>query len=210
MCQTPDWTAGDRYLRENAPELAPLVEEFSPCPLRPKKEAEYFTILLSGIVAQQLPPQVSQELMQKMENLLGSPITPQAVLDVAAEALCGIGLVPQKVEYVKNFAAAIASGSVTMERFAEMSDSQIAKQLLQVRGLGQWTIEMFLLLALCRTDVSPSADFIFKKELQSLLNLPEIPKRGLINKITAHWRPWRSLAVWYLWQNAVKKEKNKA
>ena len=94
-----------------------------------------------------------------------------------------------------------------MDKFAEMTDSQISKQLLQIRGLGQWTIEMFLLLALCRTDVVPSADFIFKKELQKMLNLPDLPKRGQINKLTEKWRPWRSLAVWYIWQQANSESK---
>lgn len=207
MCQTPDWSVGDRYLRENALELAPLVEKFSPCPLCPKEKEEYFTILLTGIVAQQLPPDVSQQLMTNIERLVGSPVTPQAVLDVPAESFLEIGLVPQKVEYMRNFAQAILDGKVTMDKFAEMTDSQISKQLLQIRGLGQWTIEMFLLLALCRTDVVPSADFIFKKELQKMLNLPDLPKRGQINKITEKWRPWRSLAVWYIWQQANSESK---
>lgn len=207
MCQTPDWSVGDRYLRENALELAPLVEKFSPCPLCPKEKEEYFTILLTGIVAQQLPPDVSQQLMTNIERLVGSPVTPQAVLDVSAESFLEIGLVPQKVEYMRNFAQAILDGKVTMDKFAEMTDSQISKQLLQIRGLGQWTIEMFLLLALCRTDVVPSADFIFKKELQKMLNLPDLPKRGQINKLTEKWRPWRSLAVWYIWQQANSESK---
>ena len=207
MCQTPDWSVGDRYLRENALELAPLVEKFSPCPLCPKEKEEYFTILLTGIVAQQLPPDVSQQLMTNIERLVGSPVTPQAVLDVPAESFLEIGLVPQKVEYMRNFAQAILDGKVTMDKFAEMTDSQISKQLLQIRGLGQWTIEMFLLLALCRTDVVPSADFIFNKELQKMLNLPDLPKRGQINKLTEKWRPWRSLAVWYIWQQANSESK---
>ena len=64
MCQTPDWSVGDRYLRENVPELAPLVDRYSPCPLKPKSKEVYFTILLTGIIAQQLPPDVSQQLMK--------------------------------------------------------------------------------------------------------------------------------------------------
>lgn len=202
MCQPPDWSVGDKYLRENAPELATIVAKYSPCPLKPKKEEDYFTILLSGIIAQQLPPEVSQKLVQKLADLVGSPITADAVVNTSDAALCDIGLSAQKVSYLKDFAKAIINGSVQIKAFKDMSDSQITKQLLQIRGLGQWTIEMFLLLGLCRTDVSPSADFIFKKQLQKLFNLQEIPKRGKINQLTEHWRPWRSLAVWYLWMQA--------
>lgn len=201
MCP-PDWSLGDNFLRENAPELAAIVAKYSPCTLQPKPESEYFTILLAGIIAQQLPPEVSQSLVKKLTDLVGSPIQPESLLAISNETLASLGISNQKVEYLKDFAEAVTSGSISMNKFKDMTDSQITKQLLQVRGLGQWTIEMFLLLALCRTDVSPSADFIFKKQLQKLFSLPDVPKRGQINKLTEHWRPWRSLAVWYLWLKA--------
>ena len=205
MCQTPDWSLGDKYLRENAPELAPFVDKYSPCPLQARPQAEYFSILLTGIISQQLPPEVSQQLLQKLEGLTGKPITPEAILRLTSEEYLAIGLNQQKIAYLYGFAQAVANGKIDMSRFATMTDSQITKQLLTVRGLGQWTIEMFLLLGLCRPDVVPSADYIFKKELQQLLHLPELPKRGVINKVTEPWRPWRSLVVWYLWQHANDK-----
>ena len=205
MCQTPDWSLGDKYLRENAPELAPFVDKYSPCPLQARPQAEYFSILLTGIISQQLPPEVSQQLLQKLEGLTGKPITPEAILRLTSEEYLAIGLNQQKIDYLYGFAQAVADGKIDMSKFAAMTDSQITKQLLTVRGLGQWTIEMFLLLGLCRPDVVPSADYIFKKELQQLLHLPELPKRGMINKVTEPWRPWRSLVVWYLWQHANDK-----
>lgn len=207
MCQTPDWSVGDRYLRENATELASLVDKYSPCPLKAKPPEEYFTILLTGIVSQQLPPDVSQRLMRKLGELAGKPIRPEELLKLSDATLLDIGLVQQKIVYLRSFAEAVATDKIAMESFSQMTDVQISKQLLQVRGLGQWTIEMFLLLALCRTDVIPTADFIFKKELQQMLGLDEIPKRGKINKLTEHWRPWRSLAVWYIWQRANDPDK---
>ena len=205
MCQTPDWSLGDEYLRENAPELAPFVTKYAPCPLVAKPQEEYFGILLTGIISQQLPPEVSQELLAKLTALTGRPITPEAVLKLQPADYLAIGLNQQKIDYLYGFAQAVAYGKINMGKFADMTDSQITKQLLTVRGLGQWTIEMFLLLGLCRPDVVPSADYIFKKELQQLLNLYELPKRGVINKVTETWRPWRSLAVWYLWQHANEK-----
>lgn len=205
MCQTPDWSLGDKYLRENAPELAPFVDKYSPCPLQARPQADYFSILLTGIISQQLPPEVSQQLLQKLEGLTGKPITPEAILRLTSEEYLAIGLNQQKIDYLYGFAQAVADGKIDMSKFATMTDSQITKQLLTVRGLGQWTIEMFLLLGLCRPDVVPSADYIFKKELQQLLHLPELPKRGVINKVTEPWRPWRSLVVWYLWQHANDK-----
>ena len=205
MCQTPDWSLGDEYLRENAPELAPFVTKYAPCPLVAKPQEEYFGILLTGIISQQLPPEVSQELLAKLTALTGRPITPEAVLKLQTADYLAIGLNQQNIDYLYGFAQAVADGKIDMGKFADMTDSQITKQLLTVRGLGQWTIEMFLLLGLCRPDVVPSADYIFKKELQQLLHLPDLPKRGVINKVTEPWRPWRSLVVWYLWQHANEK-----
>lgn len=205
MYQPPDWSQGDKYLRENVPELAPLVDKYSPCPLKPKDENVYFSTLLTGIIAQQLPPNVSQKIMNDLVAMTGNPVQPQGIIDLSVDKLHAIGITSQKIDYIKDFAQACMNGKITMSKFHEMTDSQITKQLLEVRGLGQWTIEMFLLLCLCRTDVIPSADFIFKKELQKLLNLDDIPKRGKINKLTETWRPWRSLAVWYLWAKAGDK-----
>lgn len=203
MTQFPDWKEGDVFLYNNAVELRPLIDRFSPCRLEGKPAREFFSILSIGIIAQQLPPEVSQNLTAKLEALLGKPLTAAAFESTPIEEFLKIGLSRQKAEYLKDFSAAVSSGQVTIDKFTEMTDIEITKQLLQVRGLGQWTIEMFLLLALCRTDIVPTADFIFKKELQKLLNLPELPKRGQINKLTGNWRPWRSLAVWYLWQAAA-------
>ncbi len=208
MLPAPDWSLGDRYLRANVPELAPLVERYSPCPLRPQPQESFFSILLSGIVAQQLPPAVSQQLMSRLEGLLGRPVLPGPLAAASAASLRQLGLSQQKIDYAQGFASACLSGLIDMAALQELPDSAILKQLLKVRGLGQWTIEMFLLLGLCRPDVVPSADFIFKRELKLLLNLPEIPKRGLINQLTQGWRPWRSLAVWYLWQHADAKNRS--
>ena len=201
MLVTPLWSLGDEYLLENAPELKPLIEKYAPCTMQPEKETRYFETLVRGLISQQLPPDVVTNICQKMQNYFGS-LTPEKILAATDAELAAQGLVQQKISYLKNFAQMVIDNKITLNNFHEMTDAQITKQLLEVKGLGQWTIEMFLLLALCRTDIVPTADHVFKKSLKNLLNLPDIPKRGEINKITEKWRPWRSLAVWYLWRYA--------
>ncbi|MEG0831064.1 MAG: hypothetical protein RSE47_07930 [Acidaminococcaceae bacterium] len=203
MPVTPNWLDGDQYLLSQAPMLAPLISKYSPCTLSPEKEDRYFEILVRGLISQQLPPAVVDEIFNKLEQLLGT-ITPSAMSTAPEAVLATIGLVPQKISYLKGLAQQVLDKKITLTAFATMTDNEISKQLLEVKGLGQWTVEMFLLLALCRTDVVPSADHVFKKALQNLLQLPDLPKRGQINKLTATWRPWRSLAVWYLWQAAAE------
>ena len=201
MLATPVWSLGDKYLLENAPELKPLIEKYAPCTMQPENETRYFETLVRGLISQQLPPDVVKDICKRMQQHFGS-ITPEKILEASDSDLAAQGLVQQKIVYLKNFAQMILDNKVTLDKFQEMTDAQITKQLLDVKGLGQWTVEMFLLLALCRTDIVPTADHIFKKSLKNLLKLSDIPKRGEINKITEKWRPWRSLAVWYLWRYA--------
>lgn len=103
MLKTPDWAVGATYLREHAPELIPLIDRFPVCELKPEPENKYFGTLVTGIVSQQLPPDVSLQLLKKLGELLGNPLTPQAVMNVSVEALCEQGLVKQKAEYLKSF-----------------------------------------------------------------------------------------------------------
>lgn len=207
MIAGPDWSAGEAYLRQNVPELRALVERFGSCSLRPRPSDQYFKILITGIVAQQLPPEASLALTGKLETVLGGCISPEAILKADQEQLVTTGLSPQKITYAKEFAKAAASGDIDFASLAELPDKQVRKTLLPVRGLGQWTIEMFMLLSLCRQDVLPADDFLLKKGIQKLFNLPQVPKRGTIMTLTKKWSPWRGLAAWYLWQQTDTKER---
>ena len=199
MPQTPDWSLGDKYLLQQVPILEPLIKKYSPCTLIPEDKSRYFETLIRGLISQQLPPSVVNDLCAKIKVLL-EDVTPEKIIACTDKELLAQGLTQQKIDYLRNLSHMVVNGQIALDKFEEMSDNEISKQLLQVKGLGQWTIEMFLLLALCRTDVVPTADHNFAKALQNLLNLPALPKRGEINKITVSWRRWRSLAVWYLWQ----------
>ena len=183
MLTAPDWALGSRYLRENAPELIPFIEKYGPCNLQPEAPEKYFGTLVTGIISQQLPPDVSLAMVKRLEETVGTPITPEAIASAAESDLCSCGIMPQKVMYLKGFAEAVLNGEVTMDKFAGMTDSEITKQLIKIKGLGQWTAEMFLLL-----------------RVKEIFNLNAMPKRKQILELTEHWRPWRSLAVWYLWQ----------
>ena len=203
MQQTPDWSLGDRYLREAAPELIPFMEKYGPCCLQPDSQERYFEVLLTGIAAQQLPPEVSMEIMERLRRLTGEPITPEKLNGLPDELLASCGLTELKVTYMKEFARLVLDKTIDFAAFAAMPDTQIVKLLKNVKGLGQWTIEMFLLLSLCRPDVLPGDDFLLKKEVQKLFALAKVPKRGELLKMLARWSPWRSLAVWYLWQHSA-------
>ena len=203
MQKKTDWLAGENYLREKAPELLPFIQKYGHCTLEPDSGERYFEVLLTGIAAQQLPPESSKKIMDQLRHLAGTPVTPEKLLSLTDETIVTCGLTALKVTYMKEFARLVLDHTIDFTSFADMTDAQILKQLKTVRGLGQWTIEMFLLLSLCRPDVLPGDDFLLKKEMQLLFNLKEVPKRGQLNKLMEGWKPWRSLAVWYLWQHSA-------
>ena len=204
MQKTTDWLAGESFLRENAKELLPFINKYGHCTLEPDGQARYFEVLLTGIAAQQLPPESSGKIMDQLRHLAGNPVTPEKLLSLSDETIVTCGLTALKVTYMKEFARLVLDRTIDFTVFAGMTDAQIVKLLKTVRGLGQWTIEMFLLLSLCRPDVLPGDDFLLKKEMQLLFNLKEVPKRGQLNRLMEPWRPWRSLAVWYLWQHSAE------
>ena len=209
MQKKTDWLAGGSFLRENAKELLPFINKYGHCTLEPDGLERYFEVLLTGIAAQQLPPESSGKIMNQLRHLAGKPVTPEKLLSLSDETIVTCGLNALKVTYMKEFARLVLDHTVDFGAFPEMTDARIVKLLKTVRGLGQWTVEMFLLLSLCRPDVLPGDDFLLKKEMQRLFNLKEVPKRGQMSRLMEPWRPWRSLAVWYLWQHSAEGKKNR-
>lgn len=203
MVNTTDWLVGEAYLREKAPELLPFINKYGHCTLVPDGRERYFEVLLTGIAAQQLPPDVSGRIMGQLRRLAGNPVTPEKLMALTDETIATCGLTALKVTYMKAFARFVLDSTIDFAAFPEMTDAQIVKLLKTVKGLGQWTVEMFMLLSLCRPDVMPGDDFLLKKEMQQLFKLKEVPKRGQMNQLMEAWRPWRSLAVWYLWQHSA-------
>ena len=207
MQSKTDWLAGEHYLREHAKALVPFMDTYGHCTLEPDSEERFFEVLVTGIAAQQLPPESSRKVMDQLRRLAGSPVTPEKLLSLTDETIVTCGLTALKVAYMKEFARLVLDHTIDFDAFPEMTDARIVKLLKTVRGLGQWTVEMFLLLSLCRPDVLPGDDFLLKKEVQLLFDLKEVPKRGQLNRLMEPWRPWRSLAVWYLWQHSAEGKK---
>ncbi len=204
MQGSTNWLVGETYLTEKAPELAPFIGRYGHCSLQPDARERYFDVLLTGIAAQQLPPEVSVKIMEQLRRLAGDPVTPEKILSLRDETIATCGLTAVKITYMKEFARLILNRSIDFSSFPDMEDARIVKLLKTVKGLGQWTIEMFMLLSLCRPDVLPGDDFLLQKEIQQLFGLQEVPKRGRLKQIMEPWRPWRSLAVWYLWQHSAE------
>lgn len=171
---------------------------------RPKvflaRRGEPFLTLARAIVGQQISVKAAQSVWDRVVVCAGA-VTPGAILLKNPRELRACGLSDRKTEYIVDLARRFADGSIHLHRWPGMSDEQIIAELIQVRGIGRWTAEMFLIFNLLRPDVFPLDDL----GLQKGIRLAYFRKRSVslrtMRKLGESWRPWRSVATWYLWRS---------
>ncbi len=194
-----DWQSGEEYLKQLDPFFAQLIEATGPCRLQPVAPEQYFAALVRGIISQQVAPQVAEELIARVSAYFQHDLQPEPLLAAPEDALKGLGLSPQKVGYLRDLSNCIVKGAIKLTALADLPDAEIIRQLTAVKGVGRWTAEMFLILALARPDVLPAEDFGLQKAVKLWHKLDKLPGRRELNLISEPWHPWRTLAVWYLW-----------
>jgi DNA-3-methyladenine glycosylase II len=158
--------------------------------------------LLRAIVGQQLSTKAARTIYLRVLDLFdGRTPAPEQLLDAAVEDLRGAGLSGRKVEYIRDLASHVLSGELELDRLNQLSDEEAIEEIVAVRGLGQWTAEMFLLFHLERPDVLSGGDLGIRKAIQIEYGLKEMPSPTRVIEIGEPWRPHRSLASLYLWES---------
>lgn len=194
------WAKAVRHLRRVDPFLRPVIKRIGPCRLTPRPDR--FGTLVSSIVAQQISAKAAASINQRLHALGGAPHHPERLLALGADALRGAGLSAGKAGYVLNLARAVADGSVPLDRFDDSwEDSAIVASLTSVKGIGVWTAEMFLIFSLNRPDVLPAHDLGVRSALRDRHALAELPTPKESLALAEHWRPYRTIASWYIWRN---------
>lgn len=161
-----------------------------------------FHALVRSITYQQLSGKAASTIFGRFEQLCGvRKLTPAAVLAVTPEEMRAAGLSTQKAKYIRDLAEKTASGQVRFGRHRKMSDDDIIAELTQVKGIGVWTVQMFLMFALARPDVFPVLDLGVRNAMLKLYPLPSEPKPADFEAIADLWRPYRSVASWYMWRS---------
>jgi len=178
-----------------------MSARFGPFPQRTAKPlSQYFSRLIESVIGQQLSGKVADVITAKIITVLpGKKITPESIKKVSVEKLRKAGTSYSKASYMKNIAAAWLDGTITYKKFGKMSEEEIAKQLIRIKGVGMWTAEMFLMFTLGRTDVFSPGDYALRKAMTKLYRLPEKVKADRLIKISRKWSPNRSLACLVLW-----------
>jgi DNA-3-methyladenine glycosylase II len=181
--------------------MAALVKRHGPPPLRRAPDA--FRALSRAIVYQQLAGAAAATIHGRFVALAGrrgGHPTPEEVLAMSPRRLRGVGLSKQKASYLVDLARHFADGHVTSRRLARMSDEAIAEALLPIKGIGRWTVDMFLLFALNRPDVLPTGDLGVQHGMRAFFDLTTPPRPPRMIELAERWRPYRSIGSWYMWR----------
>ena len=188
--------------------LAAWIERAGPCPLperakTPPTAEQVFEALVRSIVSQQLSGKAAETIFGRVLALGGGKLpSAAALLALPDEALRGAGLSGAKTRGVKDLAARALDGSLGLDSLHAMDDEEIIEKLTRVRGIGRWTVEMFLMFRLGRPDVLSTGDLGLRKGMMHLFGLESLPDPATMNQLSSHWRPFRSVGAWYLWRVA--------
>jgi DNA-3-methyladenine glycosylase II len=167
-----------------------------------ERPADAYGALLRAIVGQQLSTKAARTIYGRILELFGgSTPPPQRLLEASEEDLRAAGLSGRKVEYIRDLASHVVSGELELDRLDRLSDEEVIEEIVAVRGLGQWTAEMFLIFHLERPDVLSGGDLGIRKAVQIEYGLEEMPAPARVLEIGEAWRPHRSLASLYLWES---------
>jgi DNA-3-methyladenine glycosylase II len=194
-----DYSRARRVLARRDPILRELMRRHGPCGLATSQHTDPFVALLHAIISQQLSTKAAATIAGRVEALLGGPPAPARVAGVTDEQLRAAGLSGQKVRYLRDLCARIDAGALPLDALDHMTDDEVIEALTQVKGIGRWTAEMFLMFRLQRPDVLPVGDLGIVKAVQRAYRLRRMPSPARLIRLGESWRPYRSVACWYLW-----------
>jgi len=199
-----DIEAGIDFLKRDK-NLQVLIEKYGRPDLNPGQD--YFQSLFRSIVFQQLSGKAAQTIYERFMNLIPatSNLCPNEVLKLNKDDMRKAGLSFQKINYVSNLANYFENNSFNKKNVERMTDEEISKELIQIKGIGQWTVDMFLMFTLNREDILPYGDLGIQKGIMKILKMKKIPSNKEMENCSKKWKPYRTIACWYLWRISDEK-----
>src|SRR5438105_8901780 len=190
-----------RHLKRTDPVLAKVIDLVGPCRFQLRSEGTHYQALTRAIVYQQLSGKAAGTILGRFNALYpsGSP-TPEEVLKTGDAELRGVGLSRQKVSYLRDLSAKVAARDLPLEAVHEMSDADVVSHLVQVKGIGTWSAQMFLMFRLGRPDVLPELDLGIQNAIRRAYKLRTRPTPKQVRRIGSKWSPHATIACWYLWR----------
>lgn len=194
------WAVAVAHLRQADPRWLPLIDRIGPCRLRP--QADRFGILVRAIVGQQISAKAATSINRRLLDLQGSARhRAETLRELGVDGIRKAGLSGVKAGYVLHLSEAVGAGRLPLSRIGRLTDQEILTKLTEIRGVGPWTAEMFLIFALNRPDVLSVGDLGVRVGIRDHYGLAEMPSPRQCVELAEPWRPFRSVAMWYLWRS---------
>jgi len=187
------------HLKKSDPVLRSIIEHVGP--YRMEFGPPEFSSLAEAIVYQQLNGKAAVTIFKRFTALAGEPLTPEGILRLSDEQLRSVGLSKQKSAYLKDLSVKTRDGLLDFAKLPALPDEEVVQHLTQVKGIGVWTAQMFLMFTLRRPDVLPTGDYGVQAAIKKHYRKRKWPKPSEMEKIARPWAPYRSVACWYLWRS---------
>ena len=187
------------HLRKSDPIMAGIIKRVGPCQLAAREPT--FETLARSITFQQLHGKAAATIFERVRKAVGRRFTAGAFLKLTPEELRACGLSRQKIASLTDLAERVARREISFRKLPALPDEEIVELLSQVRGVGVWTVQMFLLFALQRPNVMPLTDFGIRNAVRQAYGLAEMPTPAELTELAKNWHPYCSIASWYLWRS---------
>jgi len=197
-----DYARARRLLLRRDPVLAALIKKHGACGLAAAQRSDPFAALARAIVGQQLSTKAAATIYSRLVDAMpGDHPTPEGIAALSDDRMRALGLSRQKTAYLRDLAAKVASGDLPLQALPKMDDEDVIVALTKIKGIGRWTAEMFLMFRLHRPDVLPVDDLGIVNAIHRVYKLRKKPNADRIRKLGEAWKPYRSIACWYLWRS---------
>lgn len=193
-----------KFLRKD-PKLAQIIDVVGKYKLNLVRDP--YESLVEAIITQQLSGKAADSISKRFRKIYDGFPKPSEVLKTPPSKLRKAGLSGMKVTYIKDLSKKIEANELRLGSLKNMNDQEVIEHLTQVKGIGRWTAEMFLIFSLGRLDVLPVGDLGLRKGVQKLYSLSELPQKDQIEKLAEKWRPYRTVATWYIWKSLSQFDK---
>jgi 3-methyladenine DNA glycosylase/8-oxoguanine DNA glycosylase len=188
------------HLKKADPVMCAIIERVGAYRIEHREPS--FETLVRSIVYQQLSGRVASVILGRLIAMLpDAKVTPQAILKLTPARMRKAGLSKQKTAYIRDLARKTLKGHVKFETLGELADHEVIEHLTQVKGVGVWTAHMFLIFALRRPDILATGDLGVRIAIRKAYQLEELPHPQQVEEMAVAWRPYASVAVWYLWRS---------
>jgi DNA-3-methyladenine glycosylase II len=188
------------HLKKSDPVMAAIIERVGAYKIEYREPV--FQTLVRSIVYQQLHGKAALTIFTRLKDASkADPITPESILKLRPQRMRKLGLSQQKMSYIRELARMTRDGDVNFEGCSALENEAVIEHLTRVKGIGVWTVHMFLIFALRRHDVLPTGDLGVRAAMKKAYGLDELPKPDEMERIAAAWRPYCSVASWYLWRS---------